>query len=876
MLHNNNKYKNSENARANRLAPVPGILESFASFKKLSSLCLMVVFGLVFANTSVNAQTFNYPDTPSSGIAINSGTPCSTPIVRTINVSDSFAIAAASFGFNADHGYRGDIRVVVQHPDGTRVTVVSESGGDSNLNYDLNLVNGSGNAINDGNIDNTASPFYDRTAAPSNPLSAFNTKPSNGNWRVEICDTFTGLDDGTYNRSRLTLTSSAPSPNLGINKSHTGSFSLGSTGTYSFAVTNTGAGATSGTITFSDTLPTGLTVNGGSAGSVSAGGANGSSWSCSSNGSTPQTVTCTTTSVLAASGGSSTFSLSPNIGNTTPTGVNSITNVGRIYGGGDTTHSSFGTAATDSDPTTVQYTVSCSKVYASAFSGGRTQLYELNGSSMNSVFTAPQNLGGLAISSNGNAYYDNATFATPPLYSYNGLSQSNTGMTVTGLLIGEAADAAGNVYYVDNARHLRRASAGGSGAATDLGALVFDAGDTIGPTLAYGDMTFDGNGRLHIYSSINGTGETYLYVVDLNTLAAKNVGHVGPNQATGAAFDASGNFITTRDGGATVVSINLGSSNLLGTTLGTASPTIYDLGSCSTPILNPSLSAVKSVVNVTKSQTPATIAESGDILEYTIVVSNTGNMPSYDAALADSIPASTTYVASSTTLNGNAVADVGGVMPFVTAREINSGTQPNGVVVAGGGTATVTFRVTVDAGTLPAQISNTATISYPTATGGITTVQSVDSNTVNTPTPNIPPAIGLVKNCTVPANCTTASQLPGTELTYQIDFTNTGGSGASSLVIVDGIPENTDYKLGSASASVGTTGLTFAIEFSSDYNPANPSVATWSYTPVSAAGGAGAGYDRLVRAIRWRVTAGSLSQTSPNNTGGVSFVTKIR
>jgi len=113
-------------------------------------------------------------------------------------------------------------------------------------------------------------------------------------------------------------------------------------------------------------------------------------------------------------------------------------------------------------------------------------------------------------------------------------------------------------------------------------------------------------------------------------------------------------------------------------------------------------------------------------------------------------------------------------------------------------------------------------------------------------------------------------------LTYKIEFTNTGGLGAANLRIVDGIPLNTDYKVGSAAANVGTTGLTFEIDFSSDYDPLNPNLATWIYFPVSGAGGAAAGYDRNVKAIRWRVTSGTLSNVSPNNIGDISFETRIR
>lgn len=62
------------------------------------------------------------------------------------------------------------------------------------------------------------------------------------------------------------------------------------------------------------------------------------------------------------------------------------------------------------------------------------------------------------------------------------------------------------------------------------------------------------------------------------------------------------------------------------------------------------------------------------------------------------------------------------------------------------------------------------------------------------------------------ADCTIAAQLPGTDVTYNIAFTNTGGSNAQNMVLVDGIPTNTDYKLGSATSSLGTTGLTIVID----------------------------------------------------------------
>ena len=113
------------------------------------------------------------------------------------------------------------------------------------------------------------------------------------------------------------------------------------------------------------------------------------------------------------------------------------------------------------------------------------------------------------------------------------------------------------------------------------------------------------------------------------------------------------------------------------------------------------------------------------------------------------------------------------------------------------------------------------------------------------------------------------TQAPETELVYTITFTNVQCCAAQSLVITDPIPANTDFKVGSVSNALGTTGLTVVVAYSNDGG------GTWTYAPVSGGGGASSGYDRDVTNVRWMFT-GNLSQTSPNNTGSVSFTAKIR
>lgn len=73
---------------------------------------------------------------------------------------------------------------------------------------------------------------------------------------------------------------------LAITKSHSGSFLVGETGYYVLRVANNGPDATSGSITVTDTLPSGLTYA----------GATGNGWSCGASG---QTVTCSRSDSLA-------------------------------------------------------------------------------------------------------------------------------------------------------------------------------------------------------------------------------------------------------------------------------------------------------------------------------------------------------------------------------------------------------------------------------------------------------------------------------------------------------------------------------------------------------------------------------------------------
>jgi len=251
--------------------------------------------------------------------------------------------------------------------------------------------------------------------------------------------------------------------------------------------------------------------------------------------------------------------------------------------------------------------------------------------------------------------------------------------------------------------------------------------------------------------------------------------------------------------------------------------------------------------NFTQGQTGAT---------YSITATNSGSAAtSGTVTVTDTLPAGLT----ATAISGTGWTCVLGTLTCTRSDAL----------AAGSSYPVITLTVDV-AITAPSNVTNSATVSG----GGET---NVSNNTASDPTTinsAAPANIGLLKSVN-PGG----AQIPGTDLTYTILYTNTGGQPANNFIIVDPnvqnvdplerVLHNVDIKVGSTTSSPGTTGLVATFEYSNDGG------LTWTYTPVSGGGGAPAGYDRNVTNGRW-LFAGSLSHLAPNNSGSVGFTVRIR
>lgn len=266
---------------------------------------------------------------------------------------------------------------------------------------------------------------------------------------------------------------------------------------------------------------------------------------------------------------------------------------------------------------------------------------------------------------------------------------------------------------------------------------------------------------------------------------------------------------------------------------------------------------------------------------YTITVTNAGTASTAGTiTVTDNLPAGLS-------VNGGAAASVSVGNTNWTCVSNNSSPQTitcnsiaGFVIPSTSGSNTSVLTLTVNVATSAASsVTNNVSVA-----GGGEPALNNGNNTASDPTTTVggAPLVTLVKSCTTlvgstPTDCGSVNLSSGMDMTYTIAFTNTGGQSAVSFSVIDPNPanatlklnNNTDFKVGSV-ASVLPTGLTgVTVAYSND------SGATYAYTPVSLGGGAPAGYDRNVTHVRWSFT-GALSQTSPNNTGNVSFLLRIR
>ena len=178
------------------------------------------------------------------------------------------------------------------------------------------------------------------------------------------------------------------------------------------------------------------------------------------------------------------------------------------------------------------------------------------------------------------------------------------------------------------------------------------------------------------------------------------------------------------------------------------------------------------------------------------------------------------------------------------------------VTLAPGASAAVNVRLTVPAGAA----LGTVEVGVMTATGQVTLASDIATDVTTITAGNL--------NLTKTVN-PSGDQVPGTDLTYTVDYQNLGSSTLNTIVIYDAMPAWTQFQVGSATTGTAPATITgIAVQYSNDNG------ATWTYAPASGGGGAPAGYDANVTNVRYVFTGSLLAGAS--STTGIGFTVRIQ
>lgn len=194
-----------------------------------------------------------------------------------------------------------------------------------------------------------------------------------------------------------------------------------------------------------------------------------------------------------------------------------------------------------------------------------------------------------------------------------------------------------------------------------------------------------------------------------------------------------------------------------------------------TNLSNTVSTTIKSAILTTTKSADKSVISVGDTITYTTTITNTGNTAAANIKFTSAIPANTTFIPNSVTING---VQQSGVQP---ALGVNI---PN---IAPGETVTVTFQVNVLSVPSSSSIMGNDTIlySYTVDPNGTPVTTSTSTNIVTNPV--LDAIITMVKS--VDQTLVTL----GDTITYTTILTNSGNTNATDIAFIDLVPDGTTF-----------------------------------------------------------------------------------
>ena len=592
------------------------VTEVLPSVRRVAACLAMLVWSCLFVAVPAHAQTVARYTAATTGTVSDSATPCSNPLKRTFTVGSSQTVTDVNIGVLMAHTYRGDLVITLVSPAGTRVAVVNRvGGGGDNINALLDDQAGTAVSGYTANDTITAVPPYNRTLTPSSALSAFNGQNAVGTWTLEVCDA-AAQDNGTFQQADLYLTTILTA-DLSLSQSVSSSTpnDLASI-SYTLTVTNSASSSqTAGGIVVRDLLPSGATY----ASSSGTGTYNSSTGDWAVGSLAPgQSATLTINAAVAAGDGVA-------VTNIAEITASSVTDPDSTPNNGVTTEDDY--AATTftvavSRSAGIAPTLTCSA--GSVIFDWDTQAWTA-GATGNSYTLAGLGTIGFAITNTNGAFLNNAT--------YGGQSPAKQNAVTGGL--GTPQQSLEQLVDVTSQSAAVNTTITLSTAVNGLQFTIFD-------------VDFNANqfaDKVTVTGSLGGMPVT-------PTLTNGSANFVNGNSAYGDAVSsdnqANGNVVVTFTGPVDTIFIAYGDHSYAPADPGQQGIALHDITMCKA-VANMAVTKVSSVISDPVNGTTNPKAIPGAVMEYCILIANTGSATLSNISAIDALPATFTYAAGTMT-----------------------------------------------------------------------------------------------------------------------------------------------------------------------------------------------------------------------------------
>jgi uncharacterized repeat protein (TIGR01451 family) len=643
-----------------------------------------------------------------------------------------------------------------------------------------------------------------------------------------------GGNDAVTTNNSGEVTTAVTAPDISLTKTAS-ALQQFATGTYTITATNSATAATAGALTVVDTLPAGMTY-------VSAAG---TGWTFAH---AAGVVTATYAGTLAVST-SAPFTITVDVANAAA----SITNRAHISGGGDATlgnnSASVTTAVTQRPDLTVTKT-------SQTFTVGQTnRTYSIvvrndgGGASSGTITvtdTLPVGLAYQSASGTGWTVNWNGTARVLTATRTAALAASTNAPTLTVTVNVEAAafpsvtnrawvSGGNDAVTTNNSGEVTTAVTGADLTVAKTSSSFFTFGaqgsytltvSNVGNAASLGTITVRDTLPLGIgYVSHTGAGWT---LVTGDTLVDGRVwGELTYASSIAVGASAPALVVTVVANAAAVGTV----TNRAHVTGGGDVDAGNNSATVTTEVRAPDLTVSKQAIgSFTVGQTPS----------YEITALNSGNSVTTAAiVVVDTLPTGLTVITAMGA--GWTVTTVGQVVTATRTSAMTAGTS-----------ASFTIQVLVTAGA-GSSTTNRAWISG----GGEVNTTNNGSGPVVSPVQGVPTM--SISKSVLPSGAV----VPGTDLTYEITIFNSGSAQADSVVVIENIPPETEFKLGSVLLALPPATTTVTEYFDGT---------TWGYVPVSGGCGAAPGYDRCVVRMRWSLSA----PVAVGGSGEIRLVTRVR